>query len=130
MIPGSDLVGTAAKISTKLGKSGKYVNTAAKFIKLLGTATGISAYTTGKNIVAIPTGEGSIHSKISAYYSSKVTNLIGDKTVRDWLADKSFEYQFEFGKKYLEQLGSLKETDSGWIFIPYEASCKIKSVDS
>ena len=52
MIPGSDLVGTAAKISTKLGKSGKYVNTAAKFIKLLGTATatGISAYTTGKNI--------------------------------------------------------------------------------
>ena len=52
MIPGSDLVGTAAKISTKLGKSGKYVNTAAKFIKLLGTATatGISAYTTGKNL--------------------------------------------------------------------------------
>ncbi|MCR5228151.1 MAG: DUF6531 domain-containing protein [Eubacterium sp.] len=52
MIPGTDLVGAASKISTHLGKAGKYVTTAAKFVKLLETATitGVTAYQTGSKV--------------------------------------------------------------------------------
>ncbi|MCR5213351.1 MAG: DUF6531 domain-containing protein [Eubacterium sp.] len=52
MLPGCDLVGTAAKISTHLGKFGRYVTNAAKFVKLVGTgtATGVTAYITGTKI--------------------------------------------------------------------------------
>lgn len=51
-IPGTDLVGTAAKISPYLGKFGKYVTSTAKFVKLVGTGTaaGVTAYQTGKKI--------------------------------------------------------------------------------
>ena len=45
------------------------------------------------NVIALPSGKGSIHSEISRYYSSK--NLFtGGKTVRDWLSTKSFKEQF------------------------------------
>lgn len=52
MIPGTDLVGTAAKVSPYLGKFGKYVTSTAKFVKLVGTGTmaGVTAYQTGKKI--------------------------------------------------------------------------------
>jgi hypothetical protein len=69
------------------------------------------------NIVAIPTGKDSIHSEISRYYSSK-QDFTNGKRVRDWLADKTFEEQFEFGKSYLENFGKLVETENGWVFIP------------
>lgn len=51
-IPGTDLVGTAAKISPYLGKFGKYVTSTAKFVKLVGTGTaaGVTAYRTGTQI--------------------------------------------------------------------------------
>ena len=52
MIPGTDLIGTAAKVSPYLGKFGKYVTSTAKFVKLVGTGTmaGVTTYQTGKKI--------------------------------------------------------------------------------
>ena len=70
------------------------------------------------NIIAIPSGAGSIHSKISAFYSSK-TDFTDGLTVRDWLATKSFDEQFEFGKELLEDYGEVIATDNGWVFKPY-----------
>ena len=52
------------------------------------------------NKVSIPK---SVHNKISAYYSSK-PNGPGTLRVRDMLAGKSFEVQYEYGMKILEQM--------------------------
>jgi len=73
-----------------------------------------------KNVISIPTGSGTVHSKISAHYSSKFPDLTGDLTVRDWLATKSFDEQFEYGKELLEQYGEVIATESGWIFKQFE----------
>lgn len=54
------------------------------------------------NVVSIP---NSIHSKISAHYSSKIPGLTRGKTVRDWLASQSFQKQYEYGVKILRQFG-------------------------
>ena len=70
------------------------------------------------NIIAIPAGADSIHSKISAHYSSKFDFTDG-LTVRDWLSTKSFDEQFEYGKELLEEYGEVIATDNGWIFKPY-----------
>ena len=67
------------------------------------------------NIVRIPSGHNSIHSKISAFYSSKY-NFTNGLTVRDWLASKDYAFQFDFGKKKLEEYGKLIRTDNKWIF--------------
>ncbi len=66
-------------------------------------------------IVRIPSGHNSIHSKISAFYSSKY-NFTNGLTVRDWLASKDYAFQFDFGKKKLEEYGKLIRTDNKWIF--------------
>lgn len=58
------------------------------------------------NIIAVPSGSGSVHSQISAHYSSKF-DYTNDKTVRDWLATHSFEQQFEYGKNLLSKFGSV-----------------------
>ena len=52
------------------------------------------------NMIALPTD---VHKKISGHYSSKYmnTNLI----VREWLNDKSFEFQYEYGKNVLKWYG-------------------------
>ena len=69
-----------------------------------------------KNLVSIDSGySGSVHSKISGYYSSKQSFTNG-QTVRSWLAGQDFDTQFEFGKKVLEQYGTLTPTKTGWIF--------------
>ncbi len=68
------------------------------------------------NIVSIPSGCGTIHAKISSYYSSK-QDFTNGRIIRDWLATKDFDYQFNFGKKKLEEYGKLIATDTGWIFI-------------
>lgn len=67
------------------------------------------------NIVSIPSGHGTIHAKISSYYSSK-QDFTNGMIVRDWLATKEYDYQFTFGKKKLEEYGKLIATDKGWIF--------------
>ena len=69
------------------------------------------------NIIAVPSGSGSVHSQISAHYSSKF-DYTDDKTVRDWLATQSFEQQFEYGKNFLSKFGSVTATDKGWVFTP------------
>lgn len=72
------------------------------------------------NIISIPSGfSESVHSKISGYYSSKQFFTEG-KTVRDWLAGKSFEEQFEFGLDTLKQYGNVVQTEKGWTFTPFE----------
>lgn len=70
------------------------------------------------NIVAIPSGRNTIHAKISAFYSSKQP-FSEDKIVRDWLANKSYDFQFEFGKRTLEKYGTLNNSGDGWIFKKY-----------
>ena len=47
----------------------------------------------------------SVHSKISAHYSSKIPGLTGEKTVRDWLTGQSFQKHYEYGIKILRQFG-------------------------
>ena len=70
------------------------------------------------NIIAIPSGADSIHSKISGHYSSKF-DFTNGLTIRDWLATKSFDEQFKYGKDLLEEYGEVIATDNGWIFKPY-----------
>ena len=61
-----------------------------------------------KNVVNIPHGKGTLHSKISGYYSSKQPFTKG-QTVRKWLSTQSYKKQYEFGMKKLlefaEELG-------------------------
>ncbi|ACC98018.1 hypothetical protein Emin_0461 [Elusimicrobium minutum Pei191] len=54
------------------------------------------------NIVPINHGVGSIHQKISSYYSSK-QEFTGNKTVRQWLSTQSYEQQYDFGLKILDK---------------------------
>lgn len=49
-----------------------------------------------KNIINVAHGKGSIHAKISGYYSSKQLFTKG-KTVREWISEKSFKEQYDFG---------------------------------
>ena len=49
---------------------------------------------------ALPTD---VHRKISGHYSSRYMNT--NFTVRDWLNDKSFEFQYEYGKNVLKRYG-------------------------
>lgn len=69
------------------------------------------------NIVSIPSGTNSVHTDISRYYTSK-QDFTNGKTVREWLAGKSFEEQWEFGIKKLEEYGKVVPTEKGWAFIP------------
>ena len=61
------------------------------------------AYINNTNNIIALTKE--VHQKISAYYSSKDPLISEGKTVREWLAGKSFQYQYDFGKKVLERFG-------------------------
>jgi len=54
------------------------------------------------NLVLLPHGPGTIHNKLSALYGSK-KKFSGDLIVKNWLADKSFEEQAVFGRKYLKR---------------------------
>ena len=56
------------------------------------------------NLIRIPGGKGSLHAKISGYYSSKQPISEG-QTVRKWISTKSFEEQYEFGIKTLKKFG-------------------------
>ena len=73
------------------------------------------------NVIALPSGKGSIHSEISRYYSSKDL-FTGGKTVRDWLSTKSFKEQLEFGKRKLEKFGTVILEDGKWVFAPFKES--------
>ena len=57
-----------------------------------------------KNLIRLPHGKGSIHAKISGFYSSKQPFTNG-LTVRQWLNTKSYAEQYKFGIDKLKQLG-------------------------
>ena len=59
------------------------------------------------NLVRLPHGKGSIHAKISGYYSSKPAELSG-LTVRQWISTKSFAEQFKFSVQTIKQFGGTK----------------------
>ena len=46
-----------------------------------------------------------VHRKISAYYNSIDPSISSTMRVRDWLAGKSFEFQFQFGLEILKRFG-------------------------
>lgn len=71
------------------------------------------------NVIAIPHGKGSIHAKISGYYSSKQF-FTGGKTVRQWLAGQDFKTQFDFGMNLLKEYGDVIPSSKGWIFRTFE----------
>ena len=56
------------------------------------------------NLIKLPHGAGSIHAKISGYYSSK-QKFTNGLTVREWLSTKSFQEQYKFGIEKLKELG-------------------------
>lgn len=56
------------------------------------------------NMVKLPHGKGSIHAKISGYYSSK-QDFTNGLTIRDWLKTKNFEEQYEYGMNILYEYG-------------------------
>ena len=54
--------------------------------------------------VKLPHGAGSIHTKVSGYYSSKQP-FTGGQTVRQWLSTQSYQVQHDFGIQTLKQFG-------------------------
>ena len=56
------------------------------------------------NLFRLPHGKGSIHAKVSGYYSSR-PRFTGGLTVREWLSKKSFKEQFEFGIQKIKEFG-------------------------
>ena len=63
---------------------------------------GSEAIHTESNLVKIESGSGSLHAKISGYYSSKQPFTSG-LTVRQWLSGQSFQQQYNFGIKIFKQ---------------------------
>lgn len=57
-----------------------------------------------KNLIKLPAGAGSIHAKISGHYSS-IQDFTGGVTVRNWLSTQSFEAQYQYGVRILQQYG-------------------------
>ena len=57
------------------------------------------------NIIAI---DKETHAKISGYYNTKSFEFTEGLNVRDWLAGKSYEYQYEFGLEVLRQYGVIE----------------------
>jgi len=55
-----------------------------------------------KNLIKLDHGAGTIHAKISGYYSSKQP-FTGGQTVRKWLSTKSFQEQYDFGVKIIKK---------------------------
>lgn len=56
------------------------------------------------NLMKLEHGAGSIHSKISGYYSSK-QSFTGGQTVRQWLNGQSYQQQYNFGVQKLKDFG-------------------------
>jgi hypothetical protein len=52
----------------------------------------------------LPHGKGSIHGKISGYFSSKQP-FTGGQTVRQWLNGRPIQEQADFGQQVLKMFG-------------------------
>ena len=72
------------------------------------------------NVISIPHGKGTVHTKISGFYSSiPASGFTNGLTVRQWISGQSFEKQFEFGMNVLKQYGNVTITSRGWKLIPF-----------
>ena len=69
--------------------------------------SGFSAQTIHNTNNLIPV-QNDVHAKISGYYSSIDKYVSSTMRVRDYLAGKSFEYQYEFGLKVLREFGVIQ----------------------
>ena len=71
------------------------------------TQFGAEAMHNPSNMVPLAHGQGTLHAKISGFYSSKQPAITGDPnlTVRQWLATKSFAEQFQFGLDAMVRFG-------------------------
>ena len=56
-----------------------------------------------KNLIRLPHGKGSIHAKVSGYYSSIYRNT--GMRVRDYVNTLSYDEQYKFGIETLKQFG-------------------------
>jgi len=56
------------------------------------------------NLLKLPHGKGTIHAKVSGFYSSR-PSFTGGLTVREWLSKKPFKEQFEFGIQTINRFG-------------------------
>ena len=54
------------------------------------------------NIVKVPHGKGQLHQKISGFYSTKQP-FTNDQTVRQWVGQKSYQEQYDFGMKVMNR---------------------------
>jgi hypothetical protein len=57
-----------------------------------------------ENLIRLPHGAGSIHARISGYYSS-IRPFTGGRTVRQWLSTQSYKAQYDFGINTLRNFG-------------------------
>lgn len=71
------------------------------------------------NVVSLPSGAKDVHQDITKYYNS-VQDFTNGETVRTWLSKQSFEDQWEFGIKKLQEYGDVVPTDRGWVLVPDE----------
>ena|GEM_PF-767033 len=56
------------------------------------------------NVIKIEHGAGTLHAKVSGYYSSK-DFFTGGQTVRQWLSTQSYQAQYDFGIQTLKKFG-------------------------
>jgi hypothetical protein len=59
------------------------------------------------NIIPLPHGAGSIHARISGYYSS-IQPFTGGQTVRQWLSTQPFNEQYQFGIQVIKDFGGAR----------------------
>lgn len=60
------------------------------------------------NLVRLPHGAGTVHARVSGFYSSIRADITGSTslTVRQWLSTQSFDAQFAFGQRALQNIAS------------------------
>jgi hypothetical protein len=70
-------------------------------------AFGEDAINNPSNMVPLPHGKGTIHAKISGFYSSIQQAITGSPslTVRQWLSTKPFPEQYRFGLEVMSRFG-------------------------
>ena len=68
------------------------------------TQFGEQAINNTDNLIKLPHGKGTIHAKVSGYYSS-IQPFSEPETVRQWLNPQSFQAQYDFGIETLKNLG-------------------------
>jgi hypothetical protein len=59
------------------------------------------------NVVPLSHGRGTIHARISGFYSSKQPAITGSPnlTVRQWLSTRPYAEQYQFGLETLQRFG-------------------------